>query len=164
MRKKSIQICFFFCQCQSKLIDSVSPSTRKKRFLQLICHNFLYIRTVAYSLKARIVEPQQTAVTRQRPVHNNRRMVFSAQSVPIGCARNNRISHTIAKHQFHSKRVKMLLWEARIWGRGQFGNPEVGECPPLKTATMQRLVNTATDWEVVICPIVICEVCRTVKA
>jgi hypothetical protein len=38
---------------------------------------------VAYSLKARIVESQQPAVTRQRPVKNNRRMVFSAHSVPM---------------------------------------------------------------------------------
>jgi hypothetical protein len=37
---------------------------------------------VAYSLKARIVESQRPAVTRQRPVNNNRGMVFSAQCVP----------------------------------------------------------------------------------
>jgi hypothetical protein len=36
---------------------------------------------VAYSLKARIVETQQPAVTRQRPVNDNRGMVFSAQSM-----------------------------------------------------------------------------------
>jgi hypothetical protein len=35
---------------------------------------------VAYSLKARIMESQQLAVIRQRPV-NNRGMVFSARSV-----------------------------------------------------------------------------------
>jgi hypothetical protein len=37
---------------------------------------------VAYSLKARIAESQQPAVTWQRPV-NNRGMAFSAQSVPM---------------------------------------------------------------------------------
>jgi hypothetical protein len=29
-------------------------------------------------------------------------------------------------------------WEAGSWGRGQFGNPEEGERPPLKAATKQR--------------------------
>jgi hypothetical protein len=38
---------------------------------------------VVYSLKARIVESQQLAVTRQRPVNNNRGIVFCAQSVPM---------------------------------------------------------------------------------
>jgi hypothetical protein len=37
---------------------------------------------VAYSLKAKIVESEQPAVTRQRPV-NNRGMVFSALSVAM---------------------------------------------------------------------------------
>jgi hypothetical protein len=38
---------------------------------------------VAYSLKARIVESQQPAVTRQRPANNNKGMVSSAQSMPM---------------------------------------------------------------------------------
>jgi hypothetical protein len=38
---------------------------------------------VAYSLKSRIMESQQPAVTRQRPVNNNRGKVFSAQCVPM---------------------------------------------------------------------------------
>jgi hypothetical protein len=38
---------------------------------------------VAYALKARIVETQQPAVTRQRPVNKNRRMAFSAEFVPM---------------------------------------------------------------------------------
>jgi hypothetical protein len=38
---------------------------------------------VAYSLTARIVESQQPAVARQRPVNKNRRIIFSAQSVPM---------------------------------------------------------------------------------
>jgi hypothetical protein len=37
----------------------------------------------AYSLKARIVESQQLAVTRQQPLNNNRGMVLSAQFVPM---------------------------------------------------------------------------------
>jgi hypothetical protein len=32
--------------------------------------------------------------------------------------------------------------ESGIWGRGQFGNPEKGERPPLEAATKQRLVKT----------------------
>jgi hypothetical protein len=38
---------------------------------------------VVYSLRARILESQQLTVTRQRPVNNNRGMVFCAQSVPM---------------------------------------------------------------------------------
>jgi hypothetical protein len=38
---------------------------------------------MAYWHKARIVESQQPAVTRQRPVNNNRGIVFYAQSVPM---------------------------------------------------------------------------------
>jgi hypothetical protein len=38
---------------------------------------------VTYSLKARTVESQQPAVTRQRLVNSNRGMMFSAQSVPM---------------------------------------------------------------------------------
>jgi hypothetical protein len=82
IRKESIQI-FPLCQCKNKLLDSLSFSTKKKRFLQLTCYNFLCIHTVAYSPKARIVESQQRAVSRQRPVHSNGRMLFSGQSVPI---------------------------------------------------------------------------------
>jgi hypothetical protein len=40
-----------------------------------ICHSI-----VAYSLKARNVESQQSAVTRQWPINNNRGMVFSTWS------------------------------------------------------------------------------------
>jgi ATP/ADP translocase len=40
-----------------------------------------WILVVAYSLKARIVESQQLAIIRQRPINNNRGMVFSAQFV-----------------------------------------------------------------------------------
>jgi hypothetical protein len=36
---------------------------------------------VAYLLKARIVESQQPAITRQRPENNNRGVVFFVQSV-----------------------------------------------------------------------------------
>jgi hypothetical protein len=38
---------------------------------------------LAYSLKARIMESEQPAFTRQRPVNNNRGMVFCARSVPM---------------------------------------------------------------------------------
>jgi hypothetical protein len=61
-------------------------------------------------------------------------------------------------------RCELLLWEAGSWVQGQSGNPEERECPPLEAATKQRLVKTVTDWEELVCPIVICEVCRTVRA
>jgi hypothetical protein len=48
--------------------------------------------------------------------------------------------------------------------RGYFGNPEEGERRPLKAATKQRLVKTVTYWEDLMCPVVISEVCRTVRA
>jgi hypothetical protein len=41
------------------------------------------IYAVAYSLKARIVESQQPAFTRQLSLNNNREIVFSAQSVSM---------------------------------------------------------------------------------
>jgi hypothetical protein len=43
---------------------------------------YMYVCIVPYSLKARIVESQQPAVTRQRQVDSNRGM-FSTQSVPM---------------------------------------------------------------------------------
>jgi hypothetical protein len=42
----------------------------------------LNINIVAYSLKAKTVESQQPAVTKQRPVNNNRGM-FLARSMPM---------------------------------------------------------------------------------
>jgi hypothetical protein len=41
------------------------------------------IHNVAYLLKARIVELQQLAVTRQRPINKNRGMAFSWQSLRL---------------------------------------------------------------------------------
>jgi hypothetical protein len=38
---------------------------------------------VAYSLKARFMESQKPAATRQRSVKNNRGMMFSVQSLPM---------------------------------------------------------------------------------
>jgi hypothetical protein len=61
-------------------------------------------------------------------------------------------------------RCEPLLLEADSWGQGNFGNQEEGERPPLKAVTKQRLVKTVADWEDLMCPIVFCEVCRTVKA
>jgi hypothetical protein len=58
-----------------------SPFNSSKRSGYYTYH--LLWHTVAYSLKARIVESQQPAVTRQRPINNNRRMIFSGQSVPM---------------------------------------------------------------------------------
>jgi hypothetical protein len=61
-------------------------------------------------------------------------------------------------------RELLLLWEARSRSRGEFGNPEEGECPPLEAAIKQRLLKALTDWEDLVCSIVICEVCRTVQS
>jgi hypothetical protein len=66
-----------------------------------------WILIVAYSLKARTVESQQLAVTRQRPINNNRGMAFSAQSV----ACNSGIHHAIAKQQLHcNRRMVFSTW------------------------------------------------------
>jgi hypothetical protein len=51
------------------------------RFSQLISLTSIHI--VEYLLKARIVESQQLANTRQQPINNNRGIVFSLQSVPM---------------------------------------------------------------------------------
>jgi hypothetical protein len=59
---------------------------------------------------------------------------------------------------------ELLLWEAGRWDRGQFGNPEEGERSALEPATKQWLVKTVTNWEDLVYPIVISEVCRRVKA
>jgi hypothetical protein len=44
-------------------------------------------------------------------------------------------------------RCDLLLLEAGSWGRGQIGNSEAGERPPLKAATKERPVETVTDWK-----------------
>jgi hypothetical protein len=38
--------------------------------------------------------------------------------------------------------VRSVKWEAGSWGRGEFGNPEEEERPPLEAATKQRLGKT----------------------
>jgi hypothetical protein len=48
-----------------------------------LVYYFDFGNTVVYLLKARIMELQQPAVTRQRPVNNNSGMVFSVQSMPM---------------------------------------------------------------------------------
>jgi hypothetical protein len=50
-----------------------------------------------------------------------------------------------------------LLLEAGSSGKGQFRNPQEGEHPPSETDTKQRLVNIVIGWEVLVCPIVVCE-------
>jgi hypothetical protein len=39
-------------------------------------------KLIAHSLKARILEPQQPAITRQQPVNSNSGMVVSVRSMP----------------------------------------------------------------------------------
>jgi hypothetical protein len=43
-------------------------------------------------------------------------------------------------------------------------SPEERESPPFEALTKQRLVKTVTDREDLMCPIIICEVRRTVRA
>jgi hypothetical protein len=117
--------------------------------------------TVAYSLKTRTVESQQPAVTRRRPVNNNKVMVFPERSLP--CLYNE-LSWVLERKPLRFSRCELLLWEAGSWGRGYFGNPEERESPLLEAATTERLMKILTDWEVLMCPIVICEACRTVGA
>jgi hypothetical protein len=50
---------------------------------------------VAYSLKARVVESQQLAITKQRPVSNNRGMVFSTQSV-LRCSKQDQLAVAVS--------------------------------------------------------------------
>jgi hypothetical protein len=57
-----------------------------------------------------------------------------------------------------------LLLKAGSWGREPFGNPQEGERTQLKVATKQRLVKTVTDWEDLVCPVVVYELWRAVKA
>jgi hypothetical protein len=76
------------------------------------------------------------------------------------------------QQQFSSQAVRAtgvqlcepLLWEVGSWGRGHFENQEEGKRRPLAAATKQRLVKTVTYWEYLVSHIVICEMCRTVKA
>jgi hypothetical protein len=53
-------------------------------------------KVLRHSLKARIMETQQLAVTRQQSVNNNRGMVFSVQSMPMA------VHATIALQQRNS--------------------------------------------------------------
>jgi hypothetical protein len=62
------------------------------------------LNSVAYSLKARTVESQQPAVTRQRPVSKNRGMFFFCTIRADGCAYNNGIRHAIAKQKLYINR------------------------------------------------------------
>jgi hypothetical protein len=51
---------------------------------------------------------------------------------------------------------ELLMWGADIRGQGQFENPEEAEGQPLEAATKQRLMKILTDWEDLVCLIVIC--------
>jgi hypothetical protein len=70
-------------------------------------------------------------------------MKFSVWSVPR--------SYEQARDLMSYSRCELLLWEAGIWGRGQFGNPEEGERPPLEAGTKQRLVRTSLWTLVCVC-------------
>jgi hypothetical protein len=102
-----------------------------------------------------------TAVSRQRPVNSNRGTVFSVWSMPR-CYKQGKLG-AVSQLTAGVQCCELLLWQTDGWGRRQFGNPEEGERPPLEAATKQRLVKTVTDWEDLVCPVVICEVCGTVS-
>lgn len=57
----------------------------------------------------------------------------------------------------------LLLLQAGMLDRGQFGTPDEWESPPLRAATKQRQVKSSVNLEDIVCSIVICEVLRTVK-
>jgi hypothetical protein len=64
---------------------------------------------VAYSLKARIVEPQQRAVTSQRSVNNKQKNGVFCAIRADGCAGNSGIRHANAKQQLHFKRGRVFF-------------------------------------------------------
>jgi hypothetical protein len=51
-----------------------------------------------------------------------------------------------------------LLWEDGNWGQEHFGNPKEAEHPLLEATTEKQEVKTVTDWEDLVCRIVIWEV------
>jgi hypothetical protein len=75
--------------------------------------------------------------------------VFSTRSVPR-CYKQHKwgvrqlvsgvreLVGELARGLLRFSRCELLLSEARSCGRGQFGNPEEGERPPLEAATKQR--------------------------
>jgi hypothetical protein len=66
---------------------------------------------VAYSLKAKTVESQQPTVTKQRPVNNNKWMVFSAQFVLMDV-------HSIIEYVMPSLSNNFTVTEERCFLRG----------------------------------------------
>jgi hypothetical protein len=65
---------------------------------------------VSYSLKARVIGSQKLAVTRQQSIHNNRGMVFSAQSVPMA-------AHATMEYVMPSQNNHCTLTEERCFLR-----------------------------------------------
>jgi hypothetical protein len=59
---------------------------------------------------------------------------------------------------------ELFVWEAAgSWGRGQFGNPEEGERPPLEAVTRERLMKTQQAEKTWVFAQVNCKVCELVK-
>jgi hypothetical protein len=71
--------------------------------------------SVAYSLKAKIMESQQPAVTRQRPINNNIGMVFPAQSVAMA-------AHEIMEYVMPSLSNNCTATEEQFYLRGPCRN------------------------------------------
>jgi hypothetical protein len=109
----------------------------------------------------REVSKYTTAVTRQRHVNSKRKMVLSVRSVPRSYKQNKLRAF---RGLLRFGRCELLLLDAGCWGWEQFENSEQGQCPSLEAATKQLLVMTVTGWGDLVCPIVICEVWRTVRA
>jgi hypothetical protein len=54
-----------------------------------------------------------------------------------------------------SSYCELLLLETGMLGQREFWNPRETERPPLESATKQRLVKNVTDWEDLVCPVII---------
>jgi hypothetical protein len=130
-----------------------------QRFVQLIEHrnsskNIILLWHVDPLLSNdREIINYTTAVTRQRTINNNRETVFSVRSVPK-CYKQDKLVERVSEwvSEWVSQLVgelvlgfsccELLLLKANSWGRGQFGNLEEAERPPLEATTKQRLLKT----------------------
>jgi hypothetical protein len=68
--------------------------------------------------------------------------VFSVRSVPI-LYNEDQLALSASRETVcrQADSWGFQLWAAGSWGRGQFGNPDEGERPPLEAATKQRSEN-----------------------
>jgi hypothetical protein len=62
----------------------------------------------------------------------------AAASAALSCKGLVNLVNQFIRELLELSRCELQLWEAGNWGRGQFGNQEEGEYPPLEAATKQR--------------------------